>query len=104
MTRAFPPDERYGLISQMRLAAVSISSNIAEGAGRGSRKELARFLHIAVGSMCELDSQLELAMALNLCEPGTSMIQDIDILRRRLMRLIGQIAPLSEAAPQNLEP
>ena len=56
-TRHFPADERFGLTNQMRRAAVSISSNIAEGSARASRKDFARFLEIATGSLCEVISQ-----------------------------------------------
>ena len=59
ITSKFPDDERYGLISQMRRASVSIPSNIAEGMGRGTTKDLIRFLVIARGSVHELRSQLE---------------------------------------------
>jgi four helix bundle protein len=60
-TRAFPDDERFGLTSQMRRAAVSISSNIAEGSGRVSRADFARFLEIAYGSLMEVVSQSKIA-------------------------------------------
>lgn len=53
-TRMFPKDELYGLTSQMRMAAVSVASNIAEGKGRSSDKELIAFLHYARGSLLEL--------------------------------------------------
>lgn len=56
-TRAFPDDERFGLTSQMRRAAVSISSNIAEGASRFSQDDYARFLEIVTGSLFEVVSQ-----------------------------------------------
>ena len=61
VTKGFPADERFGLTTQMRRAAVSIASNIAEGAARHSDKEFVRFLHIASGSASELDTQLEIA-------------------------------------------
>lgn len=57
ITKAFPDDERFGLTSQMRRAAVSISSNIAEGSSRSSRLDFARFIEIATGSVFEVVSQ-----------------------------------------------
>jgi len=60
-TKAFPNDERFGLISQMRRCAISISSNIAEGTGRHSAKDKARFTEIAYGSALELLNQVILS-------------------------------------------
>lgn len=60
-TKTFPKDELYGLSSQMRRAAVSIPSNIAEGAGRKSKKEFYHFLYVALGSLAELETQLLIA-------------------------------------------
>jgi four helix bundle protein len=57
LTKAFPADERFGLTHQMRRAAVSISSNIAEGSSRSSRPDFARFIEIATGSVFEVVSQ-----------------------------------------------
>jgi len=57
LTRSFPDEERFGLTSQMRRAAVSISSNIAEGSSRFSRDDFARFVEIATGSLFEVVSQ-----------------------------------------------
>jgi four helix bundle protein len=73
-TSNFPRDERYGLTSQMRRAAVSIPSNIAEGQGRrSSDDELVRFLQIALGSLCELQTQLELSKRLGFLTPEQSI-------------------------------
>ncbi|MDR0825530.1 MAG: four helix bundle protein [Prevotella sp.] len=55
---AFPHEELFGLVSQIKRAVVSIPSNIAEGFGRGSKKECKRFIHIALGSAIELDTQI----------------------------------------------
>jgi four helix bundle protein len=57
LTRSFPEDERFGLTNQMRRAAVSISSNIAEGSSRSSKSDFARFVQIATGSVFEVVSQ-----------------------------------------------
>src|ERR1051325_2938939 len=65
-TSNFPNDERFGLTSQLRRAAVSIPSNIAEGAGRNSKKEFCNFLGIANGSSYELQTQLIISNKLNL--------------------------------------
>jgi four helix bundle protein len=72
-TATLPIEERYGLTSQMRRAAVSIPSNIAEGQGRRSSDEdFARFLRIALGSNCELDTQIELATRLDMMKPASA--------------------------------
>jgi four helix bundle protein len=66
LTDSFPRKEIYGLTSQLRRAAVSVASNIAEGAGRGSKKEFRQFLNVARGSNCEVQTQLMIASRLNL--------------------------------------
>lgn len=66
LTASYPSEERLGLVSQMRRAAVSIPSNIAEGAARDSSNEFRNFLSIARGSLSELDTQLDLSQGLGL--------------------------------------
>jgi len=66
LTESFPPEEKFGLASQMRRCAVSMPSNIAEGAARNTDKEFINFLHMAQGSLAELDTQLEISLRLKL--------------------------------------
>ena len=64
VTRNFPKDEKFGLTNQIRRAALSIPTNVAEGSGRGSGADLCRFLQIAFASACEVDSLLDMATKL----------------------------------------
>jgi four helix bundle protein len=68
LTATFPQDERYGLTSQLRRAGVSVPSNIAEGYGRGTRKEYKHFLMVARGSTLEVQTQLTIARELEFCQ------------------------------------
>jgi S23 ribosomal protein. len=72
LTRTFPDEEKFGLVSQMRRAAVSIPSNIAEGFGRRNNKDNARFVGIAFGSAMELETQLIICQRLNYFDMNTS--------------------------------
>ena len=72
LTRSFPRDERFGLTAQARRAAISIVSNIAEGAARRSDKEFARYLDIALVSVAELQAQLDVALALGFSTEATN--------------------------------
>lgn len=65
ITNEFPPEEKFGLVSQMRRCVVSIPSNIAEGSGRSTYKDFVHFLNMAYGSLCELETQIILAKRLN---------------------------------------
>jgi len=77
ITKKFPAEERYGLTSQMRRAVVSIASNIAEGKARGTRKDYRRFLINAYGSGAELETQIEIAKRLCLCEENFKTADDL---------------------------
>jgi four helix bundle protein len=77
-TRSFPDSERYGLVAQLRRAAVSVVSNMAEGSGRQSDRELARFLRIARGSVCEIQCQLLLSRDLGYLHFDSWTILDAD--------------------------
>jgi four helix bundle protein len=83
-TSSFPSDERFGLTSQARRCAVSISSNIAEGAGRNSNKEFNNFLGIANGSSYELQTQLIISNKLTLLSDDTldNLLKQIDEVQK----------------------
>ena len=93
VTRRFPSDERFGLTSQTRRAAVSIMSNIAEGCGRNRDGELARFTWIALGSATELESQLILAGDLDMAPADllAPLRVDVAILRSKLPQLARRV-------------
>jgi four helix bundle protein len=86
LTRDFPKEELYGLTSQIRLAAVSIPSNISEGQGRANSGEFRQFLAIARGSNCEVQTQLELARTLNFGKP--ELIDEADALSEEVRKML----------------
>ncbi len=87
VTRQFPREEVYGLTSQTRRAAVSIPSNIGEGAARNSRKEFIQFLHVALGSVAELETQLILATQMGFIH-NNSIFNRIEQVRKMLLGLL----------------
>jgi four helix bundle protein len=98
ITRDFPKEEMYGLINQMRRAAVSVPSNIAEGAGRNSNKEFLQFLYIATGSLSELETQL--IIAYNLGYTDNEQKQDMDTLINTLFKMLsGLIQSVKKRIP-----
>ena len=84
LTKAFPSEEMYGLVSQMRRAAVSVPSNIAEGAARESGKEFLRFLSISLGSLSELETQYIIAKNLNYLKDSTPISSEIEGVRQMI--------------------
>ena len=79
LTENFPAKEQFGLISQIRRAAVSIPSNIAEGSARASHKDAIRFADIALGSLSELETQLIIAKELDFVD---SVQHELDLLKQ----------------------
>ena len=89
----FPKEEKYGLSSQITSAAVSISSNIAEGSSRTSTKDYNRFLEISLGSSFELETQLLIAEAVNFGEKEKrdDLLKDIDEEQKMLMSFMSRL-------------
>ena len=92
-TNGFPVEEKFGLVSQMRRSAVSIPSNIAEGYGRRSTGDYVRFLQIAIGSVYELQTQLEISRNLTFLneQKFTELSDDLCEVERMLSSLAGKI-------------
>ena len=95
LTQTFPSEEKFGIIAQMRRAAVSIPSNIAEGQARHTTGEFVQFISHAEGSIAELDTQLILSIDLNFCaaaaaDPAFELIGELrrmlNALRRKLSK------------------
>ncbi len=93
MTKTFPKEELFGLVSQIRRAAVSVPSNIAEGYARGSNKEKLHFLRISSGSMSEIETQLELSFYLGYISQETyeEMSKTITTVWKQLNALISSV-------------
>jgi four helix bundle protein len=90
MSKTFPEDERYGLVSQMRRAAVSIPSNIAEGSARATKKDTIHFYVVARASLSELDTQLELCKMMQFVGESSfsALSQKLDVVDSLLSGLI----------------
>ena len=90
ITKGFPDEEKYGITSQLRRAAVSVSSNIAEGYGRKTTPEYIQFLYIAYGSTCEMETQILLSGDLGYITTGKleMLIEGIREVERMLKALI----------------
>ncbi|HLD20503.1 MAG TPA: four helix bundle protein [Patescibacteria group bacterium] len=89
LTKNFPSEEKFGLVSQMRRSAISIPSNIAEGKGRASKKEFAHFVSIARGSLAELETQLLLSFRLGYIKEIEST--SISLLLEELQRMLDSL-------------
>lgn len=103
LTESFPQTEAFGLCQQMRRAAVSVPSNIAEGHGRMTDKSFALFLSQARGSLNELETQLELSLLMGFT-PGDSAkgaMREMDQLRRMLNALLHGLSDRSPASKES---
>jgi four helix bundle protein len=88
LTDGLPKSETFGLTSQIRRAAVSVPSNIAEGAARKSLKEYIQFLYVALGSTSEVDTQLELITRLGFAKVSPELLDKIEHVKKMLLNLI----------------
>lgn len=93
LTESYPKSERFSLISQLRRAAISIPSNIAEGVARRSSREYVQFLYTARGSISELDTQLEISRSLGYITDKVygECVEELDLIGKMLNGLINSI-------------
>lgn len=102
LTASFPKSEAYGLTSQMQRAAVSVPSNIAEGSGKGSDRDFARFLSISLGSLFELETQIEIAYRRGYLDTPNyySSMPRVESLQKRIYNLRVHLAPDMDSTPE----
>ncbi|HNX36797.1 MAG TPA: four helix bundle protein [Candidatus Cloacimonadota bacterium] len=98
LTSSFPRDEVWGLTSQMKRAVVSIPSNIAEGCGRRSSRELSNFLNVALGSLTELITQIDIALMLGFIEDKVIAQNTTGTAQRVKRQLVGLIKSVEDQA------
>ncbi|RCJ40256.1 hypothetical protein A6770_10985 [Nostoc minutum NIES-26] len=93
LTQNFPQSELYGLTSQIRRSAVSVASNIAEGYGRKTKTEYIQFLHIALGSLRELDTQLIIAQQVKLTDQQlfSPLIHSVEEMQKIMVASINKL-------------
>ena len=91
ITGTFPDHEKFGLVTQLRRAGVSICSNIAEGAARNHPKEYLQFLYISLGSVSEIETQLEIALRLGYIKSIDQQKEILSRIRRMLVSLLQAI-------------
>jgi four helix bundle protein len=103
LTAKFPSEERYGLTSQLRRAAVSVPSNIAEGQARQGTKEFVQFLSHAQGSLAELETQLLLSIELDFAQKSDvdHLLQEIDELQKMIVGLKRKLSSYSPLATRH---
>lgn len=98
-TEPFPASEKFGLVLQMRRCSISIASNIAEGAARGTSRDFAHFLSISLGSLAELDTQIEIASSLGYLGSPLTLQQQRASVARLVTRLRQSISERGRRSP-----
>ncbi|MGI9102836.1 MAG: four helix bundle protein [Terriglobales bacterium] len=99
VTKTFPKDEQYGLTSQLRRAAVSVPSNIAEGYGRNSRTDFRRFLGQSMGSLLEVETQIEIASVLGYV--SNAQLETLLLQIKRIAQLLNGLKAWCESSPKS---
>lgn len=99
VTKSFPKEEQYGMVSQMRRSAVSIASNLAEGAARQGSKEFLQYVHIALGSVSELDTQIEISMRVRLTH-----LESLQRIQATAIRVNQMLRGLARTVRRNSKP
>ncbi len=97
LTRSFPDEEKYSLTSQMKRAAISVASNIAEGAARKSKKEFTQYLHVAQGSISELDTHLEIVKRLDYVDK--QRVSSLDVLMEKIDKMLSGLIRHQRQSP-----
>jgi four helix bundle protein len=95
LTSKFPRDELFGMTSQMRRSSVSVASNIAEGSARQTKKEFIQFLYVTLGSLAELETQLEIVVQVGLAKRDSilDLIEALNKLSRSVNKLQQSLRP-----------
>jgi four helix bundle protein len=93
LTKSFPAEEKYGLVSQIRRSAISIPANIAEGSGRNSNNEFRQFLHIALGSAFELETELMICRDCKFASADEfeNLIKELNSIQKMLLSFISKV-------------
>ena len=102
LTQSFPAEEKFGLVSQTRRAAVSVPSNVAEGQARNTTGEFVQFLSHAEGSLAELDTQIRLSIELGFCREATvKSIQELIIEEQKMLKSLRRSLKANALTPNH---
>ena len=91
ITKTYPSDERFEIVSQIRRAGISVMSNIAEGHGRSSNQDFCRFLFMSLGPVRELESLIEISQDLGFLEDGSELISNLQEEARMITAFIAHL-------------
>jgi len=93
LTKNFPEEEKYGLISQLQRAAISVPSNISEGCGRNTNPQISHFINIALGSLYQVETQVTISSNLNFIkeEIGNELLEEINQLKKMTRAFISSL-------------